>query len=513
MALEIESLPQNYTDLKLFTVSLLDALKAKSLEVESLKFQLLKLRRWRFGCQSEKLDSEQLALWHAELEADIAATEERIGQQEVEAKIASPKRLPRREKLPDWLPRIEERHDPQSCTCKQCGSPLVAIGEEVSEQLDLVPAQFFVRRHIRPKLACRQCETLTSPALPNQPIDKGLPAPGLLAQVVIAKYADHCPLHRQEGIYARLGVELSRSSMAGWIGALEVLLAPLVEQMHAELLGERYLQADETPVRVLAPGTGRTATGYLGAYRSGPWSERQAVVFDFRSDRSKEGPNRFLKGFRGTLQVDGYAGYNDVIQSEKVVDVACMAHVRRHFYDLSQATKSPLAQHALLEIGRLYEIEAEAKNRQADDRVALRQEHARPILDRFKEWLTQTLAHSPPKSALAKAAAYPLHRWAALTRYVNDGMIHIDNNPVERTLRGIALGRKNFLFCGSEGGGRRAALIYSLIETAKLNQLNVHDYFVDILTRLPDCRAKNLSALLPYRWQLASRLDNKYQSS
>lgn len=510
MTLEIQSLPESYDDLKVLAVSLIEALKEKSLEVESLKFQLLKLRRWRFGAQSEKLDTEQLALWQTELESDIAATEDKIRAHDVDAKSSSPaKGIPRREKLPEWLPRIEHRHAPESCICKQCGSRLIQIGEEISEQLDLIPAQFFVRQHIRPKLACRQCETLESPVLPNQPIDKGVPAPGLLAQVVISKYADHCPLHRQQNIYARLGVELSRSTMAGWIGQLEVLLEPVVDRMHEELIEERYLQADETPVPVLDPGNGRTATGYLWAYRSGPWSERQAVVFDFQADRGKRWPIQFLKGFAGTLQVDGYAGYNEVMQSASVIEAACMAHVRRNFYDVHQATKSPLAQHALLEIGKLYEIEAQARDLLAGERAVLRRAQAGPILDRFKAWLQQTLAQSPPRSALAKAAAYPLNRWLALTRYLDDAMINIDNNPVERTIRGVAIGRKNYLFCGSQGGGHRAALIYSLIESAKLNHLNVHDYFADVLRRLPDCRAKDLAVLLPYRWQPAAARNDK----
>ena len=284
------SLPDSYADLKAFTLSLIEDLKHKSLEVESLKFQLFQLRRWRFGAQSEQLDAEQLALWQAELESDIALTESKLAEREP-AK-APAKGVAKREKLPDWLPRVEHRYQAASCTCAQCGADLIEIGEEISEQLDMIPAKFFVHRHIRPKLACRQCQTLQSPALPNQPIDKGLPAPGLLAQVLIAKYADHCPLHRQEGIYARLGVDLPRSTMAGWIGQLEVSLEPLVDALHAELLAERYLQADETTVPVLAPGAGRTATGYLWAYRSGPWSERQAVVFDFQANRGKQWPKQ-----------------------------------------------------------------------------------------------------------------------------------------------------------------------------------------------------------------------------
>jgi len=511
MHVESASLPDSYADLKALTLSLIEVLRHKSLEVESLKFQLFQLRRWRFGAASEQLNAEQLALWQAELEADIAATESKLAEHELEPKATTPaKRVAKREKLPDWLPRVEHRHQPASCNCAQCGAPLLEIGEEISEQLDMIPAKFFVHRHIRPKLACRQCQTVHSPALPNQPIDKGLPAPGLLAQVLIAKYADHCPLHRQEGIYARMGVELPRSTMAGWIGYLEVLLEPLVEVLRGELLAERYLQADETTVPVLAPGTGHTATGYLWAYRSGPWSARQAVVFDFQLNRSKQWPLQFLHGFAGILQVDGYAGYHDVFRSGKVIEAGCVAHARRKFYEVHEATKSPFARHALLEIAKLYAIEAEAKDLIATERAALRRARAGPILDGFKHWLEHTLAQAPPRSALAKAIGYTLHRWTALQRYLDDGMLNIDNNPIERTLRGATLGRKNYLFCGSEGGGRRAALIYSLIETCKLNRIAPYIYFVEILTKLPTCRAKDLPELLPYHWQ-PNRAAPQYQ--
>lgn len=507
MHLESASLPDSYADLKAFTLSLLEDLKHKALEVESLKLQLLQLRRWRFGAQSEQLDVEQLALWQAELEADIAATESKLAEQQPEGKSQAPaKRIPKRAKLPDWLPRVEHRHQPASCTCAQCGATLIEIGEEISEQLDMIPAKFFVQRHIRPKLTCRHCATLHSPALPNQPIDKGLPAPGLLAQVLVAKYADHCPLHRQEGIYARMGVELPRSTMAGWIGQLEVLLEPLVDALRGELLAERYLQADETTVPVLAPGTGRTATGYLWAYRSGPWSERQAVVFDFRPNRGKQWPTQFLHGFAGILQVDGYAGYNEVFTSGKLIEAGCMAHARRKFFEVHESTKSPLAQRALLEIAKLYAIEAEVTELTPARRAALRRARAGPILDGFKGWLDQTLAQAPPRSALAKAIGYTLNRWKALRRYLDDGMLNIDNNPVERSIRGAVLGRKNYLFCGSQGGGHRAALIYSLIESAKLNHIDPYAYFVDILTKLPTCRARELAALLPHRWQPARAL-------
>lgn len=512
MAFEIASLPENYNDLKAFTVCLLASvseqthrlehqaaeLKSQGLYIEKLKFELARLKRWRFGAQSEQLDAEQLALWQTELEADIAAASQKLEQSSpVSATAAKPKGIPKRERLPDWLPRVEHRHELASCTCSQCGLPLTQIGEEIAEQLDVIPAKFFVHRHIRPKYVCRSCETVIAAPMPNQPIDKGLPAPGLLAHVVISKYAHHLPLHRQQGIYANLGVELARSTMAGWIGQLEGWLAPVVGRLREEMIRERYLLADETPVPVLEPGSGKTATGYLWAYRSGPWSELQAVVFDFQLSRGGEWPKRFLQGFAGTLQVDGYAGYNTVFAGDKVIEAGCLAHARRQFYEVHQATQSPIASQALAEIGKLYLIERELKELSAQERSRLRQARAGPILEAFKHWLEGVYAKSPPRGALAKAIAYSLNRWRALTRYLDDGMLNIDTNPVERCIRPIAVGRGNWLFCGSEGGGRRAALIYSLLHTAKLNALNPHDYLVDILTRLPTCKARDLDSLLP----------------
>jgi hypothetical protein len=273
-----------------------------------------------------------------------------------------------------------------------------------------------------------------------------------------------------------------------------------VDLLHTRLFDDAYLQADETTVPVLDPGRGRTATGYLWAYRSGPWSERPAVVFDFQPNRRKEAPERFLQGFTGVLQVDGYAGYNGVFQTGKVIEAGCFAHARRHLFEVFEATKSPLAQQALVEISKLYEIEAQIKEASPAEWVILRRSRAGPILEQFKPWLEKTLGAAPPRSALAKAIAYTLNRWTALTRYLDNGLLNIDNNPIERALRGVALGRKNFLFCSSEGGGHRAARVYSLIESAKLNQLNVYNYLVDALTRLPACRSNDLEALLPYRW-------------
>jgi transposase len=519
MASEIASLAENYADLKAFTVSLLARLaeqthrvehqaaelKSQAIFIEKLKFELARLKRWRFGAQSERLDAEQLALWQTELEADIAAAEHKLAQAAVAVSTpAQSKGTPKRERLPDCLPRVELRHELASCNCAQCGTPMQQIGEDVAEQLDVIPAQFFVRRHIRPKYACRHCETVVAAAMPAQVIDKGLPAPGLLAHVIVSKYQDHCPLHRQEAIYARMGVELARSTMAGWLGGAELWLEALVERLHAQMIGEAYLQADETPVPVLAPGNGRTKTAYLWAYRSGPWSELQAVVFDFQTSRGGQHPKAFLQGFAGTLQVDGYAGYNTVFAEGKVIEARCVAHARRHFYEVYQATHSPIAAQGLAQIAKLYDIEREIKDLGADHRRQLRRARAGPLLEAFKAWLESIYAKCPPRGALAKAIAYSLNRWRALNRYVDDGVLNIDTNPVERCIRPIAVGRGNWLFCGSEGGGRRAALIYSLLGTAQLNGVNPYDYLLDVFTRIPTCKAKDLDLLLPHRWQPAA---------
>ena len=476
-------------------------LKHLAVYIEKLQFELARLKRWRFGAASEAVGSEQIALWEAELDGDIAAAEARLEPLAAAAAIApAPKTQPKRKPLPDTLPRVEERHELAVCTCPACGLGLTPMGEEISEQLDIIPAQFFVRRHIRAKYSCRHCATVHTAPMPAQPIDRGLAAPGLLAHVLAAKYLDHLPLHRQEQIYARDGVVLPRSTMAGWLGQLEVLLEPLVERLATHVLGTAVIQADETPVPVLQPGNGRTATGYLWAYRSGPWQPTQAVVFDFAMSRGQATPARFLQGYQGVLQVDGYAGYNDVLRRDGVIEAGCMAHARRYFVEVWDATKSPAAQTAITEIARLYAIESEIKDLSVAQRQHQRQARAGPILDAFRQWLEAVRAKTGPRSALAKALQYTLNRWSALVRYVDDGRINIDNNPVENSIRGIALGRKNFLFCGSEGGGRRAALMYSLIESAKLNGIDPKAYLLDVLTKMPTAKRADLDAMMPWNF-------------
>jgi transposase len=308
-------------------------LKEQSALIEKLKFELARLKRWRFGKSTEGLSAEQLALWESELDGDIAALQSRLDALEAEKNRAGKpgdehKGQPKRRPLPESLPRVQVLHDLACKNCPACGQGLERIGEEVSEQLDIIPAKLFVRRHVRPKYCCRHCEQLHTAGLPAQPIDKGIAAPGLIAHVAIAKYLEHQPLYRQESGFERMGVAIPRSTMAGWFGELQVLLEPLVGRVIERLTAERVLHADETPVPVLDPGSGKTATGYLWAYRSGPWSALKAVAFDFAMSRASQWPRRFLAPFTGTLVVDGYAGYNEALRRSNMIEAACMAHAR-----------------------------------------------------------------------------------------------------------------------------------------------------------------------------------------
>jgi transposase len=466
--------------------------------IEALKQHLAQLRRWRFGKQSEQLSPDQLLLWQEGLDQDIAAAEQQLAQLAPPAKPAA-KRQPKRTPLPPELPRVDCLHDLETCTCGQCGIELTRIGEEVSEQLDYIPARFQVRRHIRPKYACRQCDTVVSAPMPAQVIDKGLPSASLLAQVLAAKYLDHQPLYRQSGIYGRLGVELPPSTLCGWVGQSEVWLLPLVDRLTHHLLAGRVLHADETTVPVIAPGKGRTATGYLWAYHSQGDALHPIVVFDYAPDRKKCHPQAFLQGWSGTLQVDGYSGYAELFRQGRVEDAYCWAHCRRKLFDINETAKSPVAQHALATIAQLYAIEAEIKTLPAADKAQIRQQRAGPILAAFQPWLTAVHAQLAPGSGLAKAILYTLKRWPGLVRYLTDGDLAIDNNPIERAIRGIALGRKNWLHAGSDAGGRRAAMVYSLLETAKLNGLEPYAWLADVLEKLPTWPASRIDELLPFK--------------
>lgn len=467
--------------------------------IERLKLELARLRRMQFGRSSEKLSAriEQLELIVEEFEASAA--------QKTAAMPRTPVRKPVRKPLPAHLPRETVMHSPVDA-CPDCGTTLQRIGEDVSEMLEYVPARFKVIRQVRPKLSCACCQRIVQLPAPMRPIDRGLPGPGLLAHVAVSKFADALPLYRQSQIYAREGVELERSTLADWLGATARLVQPLVDALGRYVLGANKLHADDTPVPVLEPGRGVTKTGRLWTYvrddRPAASTDPPAVWFQYSPDRKGERPVTHLRKFAGILQADGYAGFDQLYARGDIVEAACWAHVRRKFYDIHVTNASPIAAEALTRIGALYAIEADLRGRPPDQRQAARQARAGPLLAALHEWLQRTLTTVSQKSELAVAMRYALTRWTALTRYRDDGGIEIDNNAAEQSLRAVAVGRKNYLFAGSDAGGDRAAAFYSLIGTAKLNGLDPEAYLRTVLERIAEHPINRIDELLP--WHLAS---------
>jgi transposase len=470
-------------------------LAEKNFKITALTHELAYYRRVRFGKASEALSGEQRLLFEDTVDADLAAIEEEL---EGQAPAKRPRKRAGRQALPPELPRIEHRHEPASCQCGQCGADLVKIGEDVSEQLDVEPARFFVHRHIRPQYACRPCETVTAAPIAPAVIDGGLAAPGLLAWVACGKYLDHLPLYRIEQIAARQGVPLARSTLAQWIGRIGVALQPLADRL-AELLRQRdCLHADETPVRQLDPGNGKTRHAYLWAYRSNALDGGlPIVVFDYQTSRAGAHARAFLQGWRGHLMVDDYVGYKALFQ-EGPVELACLAHVRRKFFDLHAASGSAVAEQALQRIARLYAIEQQGAGLKPPQRLALRQELAMPALAELHAWLLACQRTAAAGSGTAKAIEHAIKRWPALERYASSGTLPIDNNPVENAIRPIAIGKKNWLFAGSERAGRRAAAIQSLFATAKLNGIDPARWLADTLEQLPTCPNSRIDSLLPF---------------
>jgi transposase len=467
--------------------------------IEQLKLEIARLKRMQFGRSSEKLDERigQLELILEDLETSQA-------QMAPVAKPAEPKVAPVRRPLPEHLPREVVRHEPEP-GCPDCGSALKAIGEDTAEMLEYVPASFKVIRHVRPRLACSCCERIVQQPAPIRPIDRGIPGPGLLAHVLVSKYADHLPLYRQAGIYARQGVELERSTLADWVGSAARLLDPLVNALGKHVLAAEKLHADDTPVPVLQPGRGTTKTGRLWTYvrddRPHGSSEPPAVWMRYTPDRKAIHPSEHLRHFTGILQADGYAGFERLYETGRIQEAACWAHVRRKFYDIAQATDSPIASEAMARIGALYAIETEIRGRPPDERRAARQARASPLLEELRIWLQATLSKLSSKGQLALAIRYALSRWPALVRYTGDGRIEIDNNAAERSIRDVALGRKNYLFAGSDAGGERAAAIYSLLGTAKLNGFDLELYLRTVLERIAEHPVNRIDELLP--WKIA----------
>lgn len=470
-------------------------LAEKDFKITALTHELAYYRRIRFGKASEALAGEQRLLFEETVDMDLAAIEEEL---EAQAPGKRQRKRAGRQSLPPELERIEHRHEPASCQCGQCGADLVKIGEDVSEQLDVEPARFFVHRHIRPQYACRPCETVTAAPIPPAVIDGGMAAVGLLVWIAVCKYLDHLPLYRIEQIAARSSVPLARSTLGEWMGRIGVALQPLADRL-AELLRERScLHADETPVRQLDPGSGKTKHAYLWAYRTNALEDGPGiVVFDYQTSRAGAHARTFLQQWRGHLMVDDYAGYKALFTAGPT-ELACLAHIRRKFFDVHAASGSPVAEEALRRIAELYAVEQQAAGLTVAQRLALRQQLAAPALAELHAWLLATQHRVASGSGTAKAIEHALKRWPALQRYASTGDLPIDNNPVENAIRPIAIGKKNWLFAGSERAGRRAAAIQSLFATAKLNGLDPARWLADTLAALPTCPNSRIDSLLPF---------------
>jgi transposase len=483
-----------------------EELDSRRERIEHLKLMVEKFRHMIFGKKSEKL---VLKLEQMEFELE----EDETTQAEVEAiaERVSPRKeqKPRSERkpLPEHLKREEVTHKPDSDCCPDCGGGLRHFGDDISEQLEYVPESFKVIRHVRPKFTCTGCDRVVEAPAPSRPIERGLAAPSLLAHVIVSKYADHLPLFRQSEIYARQGVEISRSTMAGWVGAASDLLSPLVDAIQKHVLAGRKLHADDTPMPVLAPGNGKTKTGRLWTYvrdeRPAGEQTAPAVWFAYSEDRRGEHPRQHLKNFTGALQADAYAGFHH-LYGNHIYEAACWAHARRKFHDIHLAHASPTTTEALARIGALYAIEDEIRGKPVDLRLSVRQTRARPLLDDLRKWMEKALRSLSSKSETAAAIRYALSRWRSLTRYTEDGLLEVDNSAAERALRAVALGRKNFLFAGSDCGGERAAAMYTLIGSAKLNGLDPELYLRTVLAQIADHRISHIEDLLP--WNLAHSL-------
>jgi transposase len=526
----------------------------RDLLIEKLKLQIARMKRARFGASSEKLDTQivQLELIVEDLESTLSAhaadataqtspSDDAAADSAVSIAAGATPVAPACRALPEHLPRERVVYAPKhldragvSCGCKHCGADerhLTALGSDESEILEYVPGRFKVFVQVRPKYLCGGCKTISQAEAPNRPLARSYAGAGLLAHVLTSKYADHLPLYRQSEIYAREGVELSRSTLADWVGGASSLLRPLVNALAGYVRSGSKLHADDTPVPVLHPGRGTTKTGRLWTYvrddRNAPNAataptdrqsfEPAAVWFAYSPDRRGEHPAHHLKDFNGILQADGYAGFERLYQRHnehggpEIVEAACWAHVRRKFFDVHALQASPVALEALNRIGALYQIESGIRGKPPDERLRIRHLHTQPLMHELKAWFEQTLSRVSKKSELAVSIRYALTRWVALNRFIDDGRVEIDNNAAERALRCVALGRKNFLFAGSDAGGERAAAIYSLIGTAKLSGLDPEAYLRYVITHISEHRITKVAELLP--WNVAAKLPRLTQDT
>lgn len=482
-------------------LELQEQVSTSAVEIEQLKLLIAQLRRMQFGRKSEKLERqiEQLEVKLEDLQADEG---EAVALSEAAGKKARKK--PVRKPLPAHLSREERIYPPVEEACPACGAELRHLGEDISEQLEFVPASFRVIRHIRPKMTCTCCDCIVQAPAPSRPIARGMAGPGLLAHVGVSKFADHLPFYRQSVIYAREGVELDPGLLGDWLGACTVLLRPLIDAIRRYTLGATKLHADDTPIPVLAPGNGKTKTARLWTYvrddRPSGSTEPAAVWFAYTPDRKGIHPQTHLAKFTGILQVDAFAGFNLLFETGDILEAACWAHARRKFFDLHHARPSALTKEALERIGALYVIEDDIRGKPPNERRAARQARSLPLIDDFEIWMRETLPKLSSKSDTTAAIMYSLNLWPALKLYCDDGRIEIDNSAAERALRGVAIGRRNYLFAGSDKGGERAAAMYTLIGTARLNGVDPEAWLRHVLTHIADHPVNRVGEFLPWHF-------------
>ena len=511
MTLDPSTLPNDVATLKAMVIAAETRADAREQEIKNLKLTIAKLRRDKFGAKSERgaklLD---------QLELQLAELEESVAEDKAADEIATPpsngnrkkRKKPARRPLPAHLPRERVVH-PAPCSCPACGGKLRKLGEDVTETLEYVPATWKVIQHVREKFTCRRCETVTQPPAPSHPINRGRAGPNLLAQLLFAKYRAHLPLNRQSDIYAHEGIDLDVSTLADWVGASAATLMPLVEAIRAHVFAGARIHADDTTVPVLARGKCRTGRLWTYVRDDKPFAgpAPPAAIFYYSPDRGGEHPEKHLTAWSGIMQADAFAGYNGLYSAGRepgpIIEATCWAHARRKFYDLAELQNSPIAIEAVRRIDELFRIEREINGLPADGRLAVRQKRSKPIVDDLETWLCAERRKLSSKTRLAKAIDYSLKRWPAFTRFLTDGRICLSNNAAERALCGIAVGRRNWTFAGSDTGGQRAAAIYTLIETCKLNNVDARAWLADVLARLSDHPAKKLAELLPWNWQAA----------
>lgn len=500
MLKDLDITPEDPEELRAVNRLLADEVKSQALLIEKLKHQLAGQNRHRFGVRSESLDQLNLTFEEDEAIAEAAEEQAKPAQPAPEEK---PSRQHSRKPLPDHLDRHDEVLSPGD-DCTRCGGKLKTLGEDITEELEYVPGRFVVNRIVRPRKACAGCEAILQSPLPSRPIERGRPGPGLLAHVIVSKYADHLPLYRQSQIYAREGIDLDRSTMADWVGRSTALLEPLADEIGRIVRRGDALFADDTPVKMQAPGQKKTKTARVWTYvrDERPWSGSSppCAWYQFTIDRKGEHPVSHLAGYRGCVHADGYSGFNGLFGHDKADEMACIAHVRRKFVDVFASQGNAIAGEAIRRMAELYAVEKDARGKTPEERVALRQARAKLIFNELEDWLHAQLPKISGKSPLAQAIRYALSRMPKARPYLENGHLELDNNTDERAVKPVAIGRKNWMFAGSEGGGKAMAIAFTLIETAKLNNVDPQAWLTWVLAQIADHKITRLDELLPWRY-------------